>query len=134
MKSLNSDLLTPCCIFFAAFCQLFHYFDVKMGGKIATLKQMHLEDLKAQTIAQKAAFASFRTSIENTKSHEIELLNQAHQNSLELAKQEVEHAYYLEMDNLKQENETEMMVVRIELERAIEISQSKEREFEMNDH
>jgi hypothetical protein len=92
---------------------------------------MHLEDLKAQTIAQKAALSSFKTSMENSKKLEIEMINQAHQNQIELAKQEAEQIFYIEIDKLKQENEQEMLTLRVELERAIEISHSKEREAEI---
>ena len=99
--------------------------------KLASLKQLHLEDLKAQTIAQKAALGSFRTSVEQTKRHELELLAQAHQNALELARQQVEQTYCAEIDTLKQENERELMSVRVELERALEIAQGREREAEI---
>ncbi len=69
--------------------------------------------------------------MEQTKRHELELLAQAHQNALELAKQEVEQTYCAEIDTLKQENERELMAVRVELERALEICQGKEREAEI---
>lgn len=36
----------------------------------------HLEDLKAQTIAQKAALSSLKTTLENNKLIEIELVNE----------------------------------------------------------
>lgn len=44
--------------------------------KIAELKSQHLEDLKAQTIAQKAALSSLKATLENSKLIEIELLNE----------------------------------------------------------
>lgn len=44
--------------------------------KIAELKSQHLEDLKSQTIAQKAAMSSLKSTLENSKLIEIELLNE----------------------------------------------------------
>ena len=70
--------------------------------KIGELKRMHLEDLKAQAIGQKAAFATFKASLENSKSHEMELLRQAHQSQVEVARQEAEQAFFVELDNVKQ--------------------------------
>lgn len=49
-----------------------------MKTKTAELKARHLEDLKAATIAQKAAMASFKSSMETSKNLEIEMLNEAH--------------------------------------------------------
>lgn len=51
--------------------------------------------------------------------------------SIEMLKYEMEQMYYTEMDKLKHENEMEMMTIRVELERAIEIGKQKERESEI---
>jgi hypothetical protein len=48
-----------------------------------------------------------------------------------MAKYEMEQAYYTEMDKLKQENETEMLVIRDELDKTNESMKQKERDFEM---
>lgn len=41
--------------------------------KIAELKQRHLQDLKSQSIAQKAALSSMKESLENSKTLELEM-------------------------------------------------------------
>ena len=43
----------------------------------------------------------------------------------------MEQNYYNEMDKLKNENEMEMRTVRAEMDRTLEISRQKEREFEI---
>lgn len=99
--------------------------------KITELKNRHLEDLKAQAIAQKAAVSTLKQSLENSKSLEIELLNEANNKKLELVKYEMEQKYYNDMDNLKHDNEMEILTVRAELEKVIEIGKQKERETEI---
>jgi hypothetical protein len=42
-------------------------------SKINEIKARHLEDLKGQTIAQKAAMSSLKTSLEKSKALEIEM-------------------------------------------------------------
>lgn len=51
-------------------------------AKIADLKQKHLEDLKNQTVAQKAAITSLKSSLENSKALELEVQEQAHNKKL----------------------------------------------------
>ena len=48
-----------------------------------------------------------------------------------MVKYEADQLYYSEMDKLRHENEQEMFKIRVELERAIEISKQKERELEV---
>jgi uncharacterized protein with von Willebrand factor type A (vWA) domain len=50
--------------------------------KIAELKSRHLDDLKSQSIAQRAAMSSLRAALEKSKSAEIETLIQSHNRSL----------------------------------------------------
>lgn len=45
--------------------------------KIAELKQRHLQDLKSQSIAQKAALSSMKASLENSKVLELEMQQEA---------------------------------------------------------
>lgn len=45
--------------------------------KIAELKQRHLQDLKSQSIAQKAALSSMKASLENSKILELEMQQEA---------------------------------------------------------
>ena len=47
-------------------------------AKIAELKQRHLDDLKSQSIAQKAALSSLKSTLENSKNLELEMQQEAH--------------------------------------------------------
>ena len=46
-------------------------------AKISELKNRHLEDLKGQTIAQKASLHSMKASLENSKALELEMQAQS---------------------------------------------------------
>ena len=49
----------------------------------------------------------------------------------ELLKQEAERGYYDELDKLRHESEQEILTVRMELDRAIEINRQRERDGEI---
>jgi len=51
-------------------------------AKIADLKHKHLDDLKNQSVAQKAAIASLKSSLENSKALELEVQEQANNKKL----------------------------------------------------
>jgi chromosome segregation ATPase len=90
-----------------------------------------LEDLKAQTVAQKAALASLKASLENSKMLEMEVLNETNVKKMEMLKYEMEQKYYNDLDNLKNENEMEILAVRIELDKAVDLNKQRERENEL---
>lgn len=48
-----------------------------------------------------------------------------------MIKYEADQQHYAEMDKIRHENEQEIFKVRIELERAVEISKQKERDLEL---
>ncbi len=48
-----------------------------------------------------------------------------------MIKYEADQQYYAEMDKIRHENEQEMFKIRVELERAVEISKQKERDLEL---
>lgn len=69
--------------------------------------------------------------METSKNLEIEMLNEAHAKKIEMIKYEADQQYYAEMDKIRHENEQEMFKIRVELERAVEISKQKERDLEL---
>ncbi len=100
-------------------------------GKINELKNRHLEDLKGQTIAQKAAMHSLKSSLESSKTLELEMQAQAFMKKMEILRYELEQNHYNDMDKIKHENELEIATIRLELERLCEINKQKEREMDV---
>ncbi len=100
-------------------------------GKINELKNRHLEDLKGQTIAQKAAMHSLKSSLESSKALELEMQAQTFVKKMEILRYELEQNHYNDMDKIKHENELEIATIRVELGRLSELNKQKERDMDV---
>lgn len=99
--------------------------------KLNELKARHLFDLKAQTLAQKTSMENVVAMHEKNMKLAIEAQNEAAEAKVEKIKNEMQQAFFFEMDELRRTNEIELLTIRKELERAIELNRQKEREYEI---
>ena len=100
-------------------------------SRLAELVHKHMDDLRCQSLAHRVALDEMRATLEKSKQLELEVAQEAHTNALATLKYELEQAYFMEMDQLKHENECEMMELRGELEASVDKLKQRERAFEI---
>ncbi|CAG5133902.1 unnamed protein product, partial [Candidula unifasciata] len=95
------------------------------------LKQRHMEELQSQMTAHKAVLENTIKLEQRNKQEALDELRSKHQNETEALRNKLEQKLTTEVDALKQAHSNEIRVARMELDRAVEISKQKERDYLM---
>lgn len=99
--------------------------------KLSDTKTRYLEDIQAQMIAQKSAMSNMKAAMEKNRNLELEVQAENHSKEMEFMRNDLLQSHYLEFDDMKRLHEKELLTIRMELERAIEINKLKEREHQI---
>ena len=76
-------------------------------------------------ISQKSAMSNMKAAMEKNKNLELEVQAENHSKEMEFMRNDLLQSHYLEFDDMKRLHEKELLTIKMELERAIEINKLK---------
>ena len=82
-------------------------------------------NIQAQMISQKSAMSNMKAAMEKNKNLELEVQAENHSKEMEFMRNDLLQSHYLEFDDMKRLHEKELLTIKMELERAIEINKLK---------
>ncbi|XP_013402625.1 protein FAM184A-like [Lingula anatina] len=96
-----------------------------------TLTSKHMEEMSNTIKAQKALIESVKDQADKQRDQDLETQHKIHLSEKETLKSELAHRHAMELEQMNKAHNTQMNAARMELERAIELSKQKERDFEI---
>ncbi|KAL3864834.1 hypothetical protein ACJMK2_006484 [Sinanodonta woodiana] len=105
--------------------------DQEMEEQLFKIKEKHVEDMQAQMTAHKVTVESIASQAEKQRAADLQVQQEKYSKALEDLRSDLVEKHSAMLDQKQREHEAQIRTARMELERAVEISKSKERDHQI---